>query len=139
MANMADHIRRCQTVATLVSLSGFRDVSAGPPMGQSWPCAPCVFHQQTHLNWIRRAWEGGLRLMVASVVDSQPLALAWHNSLTSVSAFKCRSLGWVPHRRLGWRRGRRHGCVQSRQSQRAGEPRPDLCRASTRLWQEESP
>lgn len=35
-------------------------------------------HQQMHITWVRRAYEGGLRLMIASVTDSEVLAMLWH-------------------------------------------------------------
>lgn len=42
-----------------------------------WPDARSVTHQQMHVQWLHRAWEGGLRLMVASTVDNQVLAALW--------------------------------------------------------------
>lgn len=44
---------------------------------ENWPHHQSVTHQQMHINWIRRAWEGGLRLMIASTVDNQFIAALW--------------------------------------------------------------
>jgi microsomal dipeptidase-like Zn-dependent dipeptidase len=34
-------------------------------------------HQQMHISWIHRAFQGGLRLMIASVTDNQTLTMLW--------------------------------------------------------------
>jgi microsomal dipeptidase-like Zn-dependent dipeptidase len=43
----------------------------GYPGFGSWPHRYEPNHQQMHVNWIRRAYEGGQRLMVASVLENQ--------------------------------------------------------------------
>lgn len=48
--------------------------SPDAPTATAWPNARDVVHQQMHVNAIRRAYEGGLRLMVAAVTDNQALA-----------------------------------------------------------------
>jgi len=50
----------------------------GPPDFHDWPSALSPSHQQMHITWIRRAWSGGLRLMVASTVNNQLLHRLWH-------------------------------------------------------------
>jgi microsomal dipeptidase-like Zn-dependent dipeptidase len=42
--------------------------------GAAWPNGRDVIHQQMNVSSIRRAYEGGLRLMFASVTDNQVLA-----------------------------------------------------------------
>ncbi|WP_157069765.1 membrane dipeptidase [Sandaracinus amylolyticus] len=44
----------------------------GPPI-EGWPNGSDVLHQQMPVNAIRRAYEGGLRVLFASVTDSQVL------------------------------------------------------------------
>jgi microsomal dipeptidase-like Zn-dependent dipeptidase len=51
--------------------SGGRD---GGPTFRTWPTFLEGIHQQVHPEWIRRAHEGGLRLMVALVVHTEHLA-----------------------------------------------------------------
>jgi len=43
---------------------------AGCPAFSGWPHARSLMHQQMHVAWIRRAWEGGLRLMIACATDN---------------------------------------------------------------------
>jgi microsomal dipeptidase-like Zn-dependent dipeptidase len=51
--------------------AGGRD---GAPGFRTWPTFMEGLHQQMHPAWIKRAWQGGLRLMVALVVNSETLA-----------------------------------------------------------------
>ena len=37
----------------------------GFPSFEGWPLRTSILHQQMHVEWIQRAWQGGLRLMVA--------------------------------------------------------------------------
>ena len=55
----------------------FEHTPGGWPTFESWPSARAVAHQQMHVTWLYRAWRGGLRLMVASAVDSQVLTMLW--------------------------------------------------------------
>ena len=48
------------------------------PFFYDWPSAHSVTHQQMHVNMLRRAFEGGLRLMVASATDNQMLDIIWN-------------------------------------------------------------
>jgi len=47
----------------------------------TWPSSLEGIHQQMHPAWIRRAWEGGLRLLVALVINTELLATL--HSITS--------------------------------------------------------
>ena len=46
----------------------------GFPAFDGWPTFTTLIHQQMYIDWIKRAYEGGLRLMVAHVVNNQLLA-----------------------------------------------------------------
>jgi microsomal dipeptidase-like Zn-dependent dipeptidase len=48
--------------------------SLGARVTDSWPNARDVIHQQMNISSVRRAYEGGLRLMFASVTDDQVLS-----------------------------------------------------------------
>ncbi len=59
--------------------AGDRFALAGGPghvsTQSSWPHGRDLFHQQMHIEAIRRAYEGGLRLMIASATDNRTLSL----------------------------------------------------------------
>ena len=46
----------------------------GFPDFDGWPKFTTLIHQQMYIAWIKRAYEGGLRLMVAHVVNNELLA-----------------------------------------------------------------
>ena len=46
----------------------------GHPEFDGWPRFTTTCHQQMHIDWIRRAVAGGLRLMVALAVNNRLLA-----------------------------------------------------------------
>jgi microsomal dipeptidase-like Zn-dependent dipeptidase len=46
----------------------------GYPQFDGWPRFTSLVHQQMHIDWIRRAYDGGLRLMVAHAVNNEMLA-----------------------------------------------------------------
>jgi microsomal dipeptidase-like Zn-dependent dipeptidase len=48
----------------------------GYPEFDGWPRFTTLVHQKMHIDWVRRAFEGGLRLMVAHVVNNALLAAA---------------------------------------------------------------
>jgi microsomal dipeptidase-like Zn-dependent dipeptidase len=52
----------------------------GYPEFDGWPRFTTMVHQKMYVEWIRRAWQGGLRLMVSLVVNNE--ALAWGSSGT---------------------------------------------------------
>ncbi|MGM9508688.1 DUF7452 domain-containing protein [Larkinella sp. GY13] len=66
-------------VKTLKALTNFTSnhLSGGYPEFDGWPHSQNVFHQQMHISWIRRAYDGGMRLMIASVTDNQVLDMLW--------------------------------------------------------------
>jgi len=54
--------------------------TAGFPNFSEWPKHNSVLHQQMWVDWIRRAYEGGLRIMVALAVNNHCLADAAETS-----------------------------------------------------------
>jgi microsomal dipeptidase-like Zn-dependent dipeptidase len=45
----------------------------GYPTFDGWPSAASMIHQQMHVEWLRRAYDGGLRLMCALAVNNRLL------------------------------------------------------------------
>jgi microsomal dipeptidase-like Zn-dependent dipeptidase len=84
----AEHFWDDADVVRSMTRTQIRDaMDAGVPHGQrgwstlaDWPQARSVLHQQMHISWVQRAYQGGLRLMVASVVDNQTLAMLWNRA-----------------------------------------------------------
>ncbi len=60
--------------------TGANHTKGGYPGFKGWPSARSLTHQQMHVDWIHRAWQGGLRLMVASATDNKLLGALWANS-----------------------------------------------------------
>lgn len=60
--------------------TGANHTTGGFPDFEGWPSARSLTHQQMHVDWLRRAWAGGLRLMVASATDNKLLSALWANS-----------------------------------------------------------
>jgi hypothetical protein len=50
------------------------DDARGAPDFNEWPVWNDVTHQKMWVEWIRRAYEGGLRVMVALAVNNKTLA-----------------------------------------------------------------
>lgn len=61
----------------------------GYPDFKGWPHARNGgVHQQMHISWVKRAYDGGLRLIVASAVDNQTLATLWRQGLNLLNSKK---------------------------------------------------
>ena len=54
----------------------------GFPNFVGWPAADSLEHQQMHSAWLRRAWEGGLRLILADTGDNELLSKAFQTDGT---------------------------------------------------------
>lgn len=54
--------------------SGIGHLVGGNPQFDGWPRFTTLIHQQMHVDWIRRAYDGGLRLLVAHAVNNELLA-----------------------------------------------------------------
>jgi microsomal dipeptidase-like Zn-dependent dipeptidase len=48
---------------------------------QAWPNARDILHQMMNVQGVRRAYDGGLRLIFASALDSQAIGLAMHTTI----------------------------------------------------------
>jgi microsomal dipeptidase-like Zn-dependent dipeptidase len=72
----ADGVRdelRKRIVRVIDAKTGLRHGPHGPPTYRDWPHSQSLIHQQMHVRMIRRAYEAGLRVMIASVTDNQVL------------------------------------------------------------------
>ena len=82
----------------------------GYPNFDGWPRFTTIIHQQMYIDWLRRTYEGGLRLMVAHVVNNELLAHEFgseqskvsHNDktavevqITAMKALVARHAGWM--------------------------------------------
>ncbi|EFH82106.1 peptidase M19 renal dipeptidase [Ktedonobacter racemifer DSM 44963] len=50
----------------------------GYPQFDGWPRFTTLVHQQMYIDWIRRAFDGGLRLLVAHAVNNEMLANSYN-------------------------------------------------------------
>ena len=57
-------------------LGGYHNTDGGYPNFKNWPMWYSSIHQQMHWSWIRRAYNGGLRMMIAAVGNSEALSFA---------------------------------------------------------------
>ncbi len=58
----------------------------GWPDFAGWPDSQSISHQQMHVSWLHRAWEGGLRVIIADTVDTELIAMAWNQDLFRTNA-----------------------------------------------------
>lgn len=76
-----DHVRdatRKNVISTIDGLTGHAHASGADGRYATWPHALSLSHQQMHVSFVRRAYQGGVRLMFASVTDNQTLSMLWH-------------------------------------------------------------
>jgi microsomal dipeptidase-like Zn-dependent dipeptidase len=57
--------------------TGGNHLFGGAPSFNGWPDPQTVTHQELHASMVKRAWEGGLRVMVASATDNELLSKMW--------------------------------------------------------------
>jgi microsomal dipeptidase-like Zn-dependent dipeptidase len=77
------HGTRQAVIASTNALTGQPPLphqAGGWPNFVGWPHARSVTHQQMHVSWLKRAFDGGLRLLLASVTDNETLSMLWHRS-----------------------------------------------------------
>lgn len=79
--NVFRHEARKTVLSKLGGLTERTHAKAGWPSYADWPNAESLIHQQMHVAWIHRAWEGGLRLMVATAVDNRLLSAVWNAAI----------------------------------------------------------
>ena len=68
-------------VQALDSSEGYSHGKFGAPSYDSWPHSRSLLHQQMHVTMLHRAWEGGLRLIVAAAMDTELLTRIWEHGL----------------------------------------------------------
>ncbi len=69
-----------QTIMQKVNqITGQTHGSSGWPEFKTWPSAMTTNHQQMHIQWIRRAYDGGLRILVASAMENLSFRALWRN------------------------------------------------------------
>ncbi len=64
-------------IGTIDSISGYTHGASGAPSFTNWPNARSLTHQQMHVTSLKRAYDGGQRLMIASVTDNEFLSALW--------------------------------------------------------------
>jgi microsomal dipeptidase-like Zn-dependent dipeptidase len=79
--DLARHLLRTEIMTMMNGLTGHTHTASGYPYFATWPDARSLQHQQMHITWIRRAYDGGLRLMIASATDNQLLSRGWNVGL----------------------------------------------------------
>jgi microsomal dipeptidase-like Zn-dependent dipeptidase len=72
------HATRQQMIQALDQQTGWIHYSNGYPNFSSWPNALSLSHQQMHISAIKRAYDGGLRLLFAAATDNEVLSDLWH-------------------------------------------------------------
>lgn len=76
-ADVVRHLTHQQIIGTIDNITGFPHQANGGGDFSNWPNARSLTHQQMHVTSIRRAYDGGQRLMIASVTNNQMLSLLW--------------------------------------------------------------
>jgi microsomal dipeptidase-like Zn-dependent dipeptidase len=56
-------------------------LTPGQPTFDFWPAALSLEHQQMHITEIRRAYDGGLRLLFAAATDNEVIHDLWNNGM----------------------------------------------------------
>jgi microsomal dipeptidase-like Zn-dependent dipeptidase len=88
-ANVSDEVSRFTrglVFQNLTKVTNYPHASHGGPTGDpeayaAWPNGRDILHQVMNIQSIRRAYDGGLRLMFASTVEAQILAFAMHATI----------------------------------------------------------
>ncbi len=73
------HETRQMIMQKVNQITGHTHGSSGYPDFKTWPNAGTTNHQQMHVQWIKRAYDGGLRIMVASAMDNLTFRTLWRN------------------------------------------------------------
>lgn len=67
--------QKVEALSSSRSITGIFDAHAedGHPTYQAWPTPHLKTHQQSHVDWLYRAYQGGLRLVVVHAVNNQDM------------------------------------------------------------------
>lgn len=76
-ADVVRHKTHQTVIATIDNLTGYSHGPNGAADFSNWPNARSLTHQQMHVEMLKRAYDGGQRLMIASVTDSEFLSSLW--------------------------------------------------------------
>jgi len=76
-ADPARHETHKVMIGMIDNITGFAHEANGAASFANWPNARSLTHQQMHITAIRRAYDGGQRLMIASVTDNEFLSALW--------------------------------------------------------------
>lgn len=71
------HETRKTVIASIDNITGYTHGANGAPAFANWPNARSLTHQQMHVTMLKRAYDGGQRLMIASVTDNEFLSSLW--------------------------------------------------------------
>ena len=71
------HRTHITVIGMIDSLTGFTHRPNGAGSFANWPNARSLTHQQMHVTSLKRAYDGGQRLMVASVTNNELMAALW--------------------------------------------------------------
>lgn len=72
------HGTHVQLIKTVDKVTGFAHGPLGYPTFNNWPAAQDIAHQAMYITEIRRAYEGGLRMLFASTTDNEIISDLWH-------------------------------------------------------------
>jgi microsomal dipeptidase-like Zn-dependent dipeptidase len=76
-ADVVRHKTHQTVIGTIDNITGYTHGPNGAPDFLSWPNARSLTHQQMHVSMLKRAYDGGQRLMIASVTDNEFLSSLW--------------------------------------------------------------
>lgn len=71
------HLTQQTVIGTIDNITGYTHGSNGAPSFANWPNSRSLTHQQMHITMLKRAFDGGQRLMIASVTDNEFLSALW--------------------------------------------------------------
>ncbi len=71
------HETRKTVIGTIDNITGYTHGPGGAPGFSNWPNSRSLTHQQMHITMLKRAFDGGQRLMIASVTDNEFLSALW--------------------------------------------------------------
>lgn len=77
-ADAIRHGTHVQLISTVSQQTGYPHTSSGYPNFANWPAAQDLLHQAMYITEIRRAYDGGLRMMFASTTDNEIIYDLWH-------------------------------------------------------------
>ena len=71
------HLTQQTVIGTIDNITGYTHGANGAPSFANWPNSRSLTHQQMHITMLKRAYDGGQRMMIASVTDNEFLSALW--------------------------------------------------------------